>query len=162
MPQFNSATPGDDIYPQYNVTISAWINKDQAITKGHIYTMDTDKNLVAVTGATNVADLSKGIFQAKESVTAPDNDDEKTVQVLALRSRLLLKVDAVGIGSGDYVDLKVAGTTVTADTVTKATIRTSTGFLGRVFSVWSRTAVGGLIKNTTAAGETVLVDVLGA
>ena len=160
MPQLDLYVPGDNVFPQYNVTQTVFVAQGVEIVKGRIYTMNAAYRLIVPVVATGVADLSRGIFQAQASITAP-TDDISTVQVWGMRSRIALKAPS-GVGPGTMVDIATpTATTITADKVKVVTISTGKGYLGRIFNVLAKDAYGNYKHITDADNQLVLVD-LGA
>ena len=160
MPQLEIYVPGDNVFPQYNVTQTVTVAQGVAITKGHIYTMDAAYRLIVPVVASGVADLSRGIFQAQATLAAP-TDAVSTVQVWGMRSRIALKAP-IGVGPGTMVDIATpTATTITADKVEVVTISTGKGYLGRVFNVLAKDQYGNYLRITDTDNQLVLVD-LGA
>lgn len=147
MADFTPLVPGDDPYPQYNVTTTMQISNALQITKGRIYTTDAAGRLV-VTALT----LENGMFQAKatpEAVAVAANQD--AVQVLGPRSRIIMD-DAVGsLVVGEDV-LIVANT---SNVVTG--LKSSILYLGKVFEIYTKNA-DATRKLVTVAGDQVIVE----
>ena len=105
--------PGDDIYQQYDLTRTLQIPTSTTngvtkttlgIEKGTLYTIDNRKmistavnpsfgKLRAISAASNVANLSSGIFQAKDNV-ALGSEDTTTVQCLVKGAWMILNAPA--------------------------------------------------------------------
>lgn len=147
MPDFTPLVPGDDPYPQYNVTTTRQISNALQITKGRVYTSDAAGRLI-VTSTT----LENGMFQAKATPTAVAvAANEDAVQVLGPRSRIIMD-DAVGsLVVGEDVLL----TANTSNVVTG--IKTSILYMGKVFEIYTPNA-DGTRKIITAAGDQVIVE----
>lgn len=148
---------GDEPYPQYSVTTSEYIKQSVAITKGYIYTKDSNGRLIVPVSTTSVADLTKGIYQAKSDASAPSAEDTDRVQCLNSRSRILIKADA-NLVVGQDVDLKSASTTTTQDKVMAGVHPHTKGHLGKIFEIYTK-GTDGAIKQKTADNDLVVVDV---
>ena len=160
MPQLDLYVPGDNVFPQYNVTQTVFVAQGVEIVKGRIYTMNAAYRLIVPVVASGVADLSRGIFQAQASIAAPANETS-TVQVWGMRSRIALKAPT-GVGPGTMVDIATPdATTITADKVEIVTVSSGKGYLGRVFNVLAKDQYGNYLRITDTDNQLVLVD-LGA
>jgi len=151
MPDFTPLVPGDDPYPQYNVTTTQQISNALQITKGRIYTKDAAGRLI-ITAAT----LSQGMFQAKATPTAVAvSANQDAVQVLSPRSRIIMD-DAVG---GLVVGEDVLIVANTSNVVTGA--KTSALYLGKVFEIYTRNT-DNTEKIITVATDQVIVETVQA
>lgn len=149
---------GDLVYPQYARVDRHIIKNALAITKGHIYTKDAEGRLIVPVSNTSVADLTKGIFQAAESASAPSAEDTDTVQCYGPGSRILIKADA-NLVAGQAVDLKSSSSTTTADKVMAGVSPDGKGHVGRIVEIRAFQADGITPKQKTADNDLVVVEV---
>ena len=150
MPDFTPLVPGDDPYPQYNVTTTQKISDALQITKGVVYTKDAAGRLIV-----SALTLATGIFQAKATPEAPAvAANEDSVQVLGPRSRIIMDDAVGGLVEGEDVIL-VANT---SNVVTGA--KTSDLYLGKVFEIYTKNA-DNTKKIVTTAGDKVIVETVG-
>ncbi len=151
MADLNPMVPGDVPYPQYSVVTTQNIDAGVTITKGIIYTKNTDGELVVSGG-----DLTKGIFQATATPTinvpALVGDE---VQTLGPRTRILMEDSAGGLVAGD----NVINTTNTNE-VTVIGVTTGVNYIGRVFEIYTRNTDSSK-KIVAAAGDLVVVETVG-
>ena len=150
---------GDEPYPQYSTTDREFIKNALAIKKGFIYTLDSAGRLIDPITTSSVADLTRGVFQAKVKATAPTAEDTDEVQVLKVRSRIILKAP-VNIVPGEEVELKAVTSTTTGDKVQKAIAPRNKGYLGRVFEILTQ-GTDGVKKQKTADDDLVIIDLEG-
>ncbi len=152
MADLNPLDAGDDPYPQYNVTTTMQINDALQITKGVIYTVDTDGRLIPVP----VGGLGNGMFQAKATPTAVAVEaDEDSVQVLGPRSRIILD-DAVG---SLVVGEDVKAVITTSNVVTS--VNTDVLYLGKVFEIYT-VNTDSTKKIISVAGDKIIVETVQA
>ena len=153
MTDLNPLEAGDDPYPQYNVTTTMQIDGALQITKGTLYTTDTDGRLVVIP-ATGFAN---GVFQAKATPTAVAVEaDEDAVQVLGPRSRIIMIATAANLVVGeDVVTTEAAPTNVVTGT------NTSVFYLGKVFEIYT-VNTDSTKKLITAIGDKVIVETVQA
>jgi len=153
---FVDLAPGDIVYSQYSVVDTLPVKSAVAISKGEVYTMDSDGYLVELTAASDDLDNLNGAFQAMadSAAVAGESDGDRSVQCLCKRSRILLKAPA-DITPGDDVTIAATGTTVTPDTVEVS----STHKIGTVFAI-STLNTNRTKKAKTAAGDLVEVDLI--
>lgn len=161
MPVETPLVPGDNGWPQYNVTDSEFIKDAVLPVKGSIMTLDAAGRLIAVVGAAAIADLSRGAFQPQDAPdAAPSAEDTDEVQVFKQRSRILLKAN-VNLSPGDEVELKCAAGVVTPDKVQLGAVAARTdGYLGRIFQIYTL-GTDGIKKQFTADDDLVWVDLEG-
>lgn len=151
MADLNPMEPGDVPYPQYSVTTTEQIDNALQITKGIVYTKDTDGRLVVVSTT-----LAKGIFQAKATPTAVAVEaNQDSVQVLSPRTRMIFTNQAGGLVAGEDV-IVVANTT---NVVTG--LKTNILYIGKVFEIYTRNADSSK-KIVSAAGDRVVVETVQA
>ena len=151
MADLTPLVPGDDPYPQYNVTTTQQISNALQITKGRVYTKDVAGRLI-ITAST----LDQGIFQAKATPTAiAVVANEDAVQVLSPRSRIIMDDTVGSLVEGEDVIL-VANT---SQVVTGA--KTSALYLGKVFEIYTRNADSSR-KIVTVANDQVIVETVQA
>ncbi len=151
MADLTPLVPGNDPYPQYNVTTTQQISASLIITQGKIYTKDSAGRLILATTT-----LSQGMFQAKATTTtAAVVADKDAVQVLGPRSRIIMG-DAVG---GLVVGEDVLMVTNTSNVVTGA--KTSNLYLGKVFEIYS-VNTDATRKIITSSGDQVIVETVQA
>ena len=128
MTDLNPMEPGDVPYPQYSVTTTQQIDNALQITKGIVYTKDTDGRLVVV-GAT----LEKGIFQAKATPTAVAVEaNEDSVQVLSPRTRMIFTDNVGGLVAGEDVLVDPNTLFVTSG------LKSNALYIGKVFEIYTR------------------------
>ena len=160
MPVETPLVPGDNGWPQYNITDSEFIKISVLPVKGSIMTMDATGRLIAVTGSSAIADLRRGAFQPQDApAAAPTAEDTDEVQVWKTRSRILLKAN-VNLKPGDRVELKCVSGTVTPDKVQLAVAGARLdGFIGTIFQIYTL-GTDGVKKQFTADDDLVWVDQL--
>jgi hypothetical protein len=156
MPNQNPLVIGDIPFPQYSVTTSEIITQGLAIIKGNIYTKDVNGRLIVPISTSGVADLSLGVFQARDVAPAPVTQDTDTIQCLKTRSRILLKSGVVLV-LGQEVELSSAGSVTAADTAMAAVEPHTKGFLGTVYKVYT-VNTDGSSKQKSAIGDLVIID----
>ncbi len=157
MPDFNPQEPGDDLYPQYNVTTTMPISADLQILKGVVYTTDAAGRLVDVADVTPLT--VKGIFQAKatpEGVGVLLNDDR--VQVLGPRSRMILKGLTAGLNPGD--DVIIDDTGGQYDEVVEGP-KSSAAYIGKVFEIYTKNS-DSTKKDVSEVGDLIVVETVQA
>jgi len=147
---------GDIPFPQYSVIDREFIKNAVAVTKGDIMTLDAAGRLIVVTGATTIADLSRGALQILVTVVAPTAEDTDEVQVLKARSRIILKAN-VNLSPGDRVELLTVAGAVTANKVQLAASPPGNGYLGHIFQILTQ-GTDGVKKQFTADNDLVIVD----
>ena len=151
MADLTPLVPGDDPYPQYNVTTTQQISNALQITKGRVYTKDAAGRLI-ITAST----LDQGIFQAKATPTAVAvSANEDAVQVLGPRSRIIMDDTVGGLVVGEDVII-VANT---SQVVTGA--KTSNLYIGKVFEIYTRNTDSSR-KIITVANDQVIVETVQA
>ena len=152
MANLNPLLTGDVPYPQYSVTTTQEILAGVTITKGVIYTKNAAGTLLASTG-----DLTKGIFQARETpfVNVPALAGDE-LQVLGPRTRILLVDSAGGLVEGDNVN-----NTTNTDEVVITGVTTAVNYIGRVFEIYTKDATTGSKKKVAVAGDLVIVETVG-
>ncbi len=151
MADLNPLEAGDDPYPQYNVTTTMQIDDALQITKGVLYTTDSDGRLVAFTTT-----FDNGLFQAKATPDAVAVEaDEDSVQVLGPRSRMILNDQVGSLVKGEDV-IGVAGT---ANIVTGA--KTSALYIGKVFEIYS-VNTDSTSKIVSESGDKIVVETVQA
>ena len=151
MADLNPMVPGDVPYPQYSVTTTEQIDNGLQITKGRVYTKDTDGRLIAVSTT-----LANGIFQAKATPTAVAVEaNEDSVQVLSPRTRMIFTSAAAGLVAGQDV-LVVANTTNVISGV-----KSSILYIGKVFEIYTRNADSSR-KLVSAINDRVVVETVQA
>lgn len=151
MADLNPLEAGDDPYPQYNVTTTMQIDDALQITKGVLYTTDSDGRLVAFTTT-----FDNGLFQAKATPDAVAVEaDEDSVQVLGPRSRMILNDQVGSLVKGEDV-IGVAGT---ANIVTGA--KTSALYIGKVFEIYS-VNTDSTSKLVSESGDKIVVETVQA
>jgi len=151
MAVLNPLVAGDDPYPQYNVTTTMQIDDALQITKGVLYTTDSDGRLVAFTTT-----FDNGLFQAKATPDAVAVEaDEDSVQVLGPRSRMILNDQVGSLVIGEDV-IGVAGT---ANIVTGA--KTSAIYIGKVFEIYT-VNTDSTKKIISASGDKIVVETVQA
>lgn len=151
MPDFTPLVPGDDPYPQYNVTTTQQISDALQITKGRIYIKDAAGRLIV-----SATTLSQGMFQAKatpSAVAVAANQD--AVQVLGPRSRIIMDDIVGGLVVGEDVIL----TANTSQVVAGA--KTSALYMGKVFEIYTRNT-DNTEKIITVANDQVIVETVQA
>lgn len=151
MADFTPLVPGDDPYPQYNVTTTEQISDTLQITKGRIYTKDGAGRLI-ITALT----LSQGMFQAKatpEAAAVAANQD--AVQVLGPRSRIIMDDAVGGLVTGEDVIIVANTSNVVAGA------KGSNLYIGKVFEIYTKNA-DATRKIVTAAGDQVIVETVQA
>lgn len=157
MPVTVPLVPGDDAFPEYNVSDSEFLKNAVPSTKGEIMTLDLAGRLIAVVGAVAIADLNRDAMQAKVTRVAPTAEDTDEIQVLKARSRVVLKAD-VNLSPGDRVELKTVAGVVTPDKVQLAPAGSITqGYLGRIFQILTL-GTDNAKKQATADDDLVTVD----
>jgi hypothetical protein len=156
MPNTTPLGIGDVPYDQHSTTKTNVIKQSVAITKGYIYTPDGEGRLIVPVSTTSVADLTKGIFQARESVTAPSAEDADKVQGLVPKSRIILK-GAANLVEGQEVELSSSGSTTTQDKCMAAASPRTKGFLGRIFEIYTKNT-DGTNKQKTADNDLVVIE----
>lgn len=149
---------GDLVYPQYAEVSSHFIKNALAITKGNIYTKDANGRLIVPVSTSGVADLTKGIYQAAASASAPSAEDTDRVQCYEPGSYILIKADA-NLVEGQEVELKSSGVTTTADKVMAAVSPHTKGFIGTIKEIYALKADGITRKQVTADNDLVIVKV---
>ena len=159
MPVVNPEQVGDDIYEQYSLTQTHYIDSNVEITKGEIYTKNADGHLVALGNAVSPS-LIRGMFQAKDSVPAKVYDATgiaPKVQCLVKRAWIVMKAATADMVEGDIVKITGAADSITPDTVSKATaVDTST--LGRIYRILTVDATTENPKLKTAVGDILVID----
>ena len=151
MPDFTPLVPGDDPYPQYNVTTTQQISDALQITKGVVYTKDAAGRLIVVAST-----IDQGMFQAKATPTAVAvAADQDAVQVLGPRSRIIMDDTVGGLVVGEDVILVVN----TSQVVTGA--KTSILYMGKVFEIYTRNT-DNTEKIITVANDQVIVETVQA
>lgn len=151
MADLNPLEAGDDPYPQYNVTTTMQIDDALQITKGVLYTTDSDGRLVAFTTT-----FDNGLFQAKATPDAVAVEaDEDSVQVIGPRSRMILNDQVGSLVKGEDV-IGVAGT---ANIVTGA--KTSALYIGKVFEIYS-VNTDSTSKIISESGDKIVVETVQA
>lgn len=151
MADLNPLEAGDDPYPQYNVTTTMQIDDALQITKGVLYTTDSDGRLVAFTTT-----FDNGLFQAKATPEAVAVEaDEDSVQVLGPRSRMILNDQVGSLVKGEDV-IAVAGT---ANIVTGA--KTSAIYVGKVYEIYT-VNTDSTSKIISSAGDKIVVETVQA
>lgn len=161
MPNSNPYKPGDDVYPKYNVTTTEKIKSGVSITKGEVYTLDSNGYLVALTAASGTANINNlnGVFQAKDTVAAPssgDSDGKRSVQVLRKRSRIAMYAPA-NVTRGDTVAVAAASGTPDPD---KVLIQASSNpAIGEVFDILTVDSDANK-KLKTADNDVILVELV--
>ena len=153
MPTEQSLVIGDEPYPEISETKRSIIKDALAITKGFIYTPDAEGRLIVPITTTSVADLTRGIRQAKSDAAAPTAEDTDEVQCLVPGSIILLKAPA-GIVEGQDVDLKAVTSTTTQDKCMVSVSPHGKGYLGKVFSIYTK-GTDGVTKQKTADDDLV-------
>lgn len=135
MPNANPYEAGDDIFQQFDLTRTKPIKAGTSIVKGAVYTTDDDGYIVAATATGGVANLTKGIFQAKTTLAAVagESDGDRTVQFLVAGAFMIFKAPA-DIVEGQTVGLAATLTTVDPDKV-EANAAVNLGSLGRVYQI---------------------------
>jgi len=153
MPNLNPLETGDVPFPQYSVTTTQEIEAGITIIKGRIYI----KNLSGELVENLLDDLSKGIYQARETPTinvpALAGDE---VQVLGPRTRMLLVDFAGGLVEGDNVDNRT-----NSDEVLVASDTSGDAYVGRVFEIYTKDSTTGNKKKVSGAGDLVVVETVG-
>lgn len=154
----NPKKPGDDVFPQYSITRTLRAASAVEITKGNLYTLNSDGRLIALTASSGaIASTTKGLFQAKTSVAAvtyTDADKAPEVQCLVNGSWILMKAPA-NIVEGDRVAVAVGtGTSITPDKVEVATSSSFLDYLGTVHSIYT------VDDNTTPKIKTAADDLV--
>lgn len=147
---------GDVAYDQHSTTKTNVVKNAVAITKGYVYTPDGEGRLIVPVSTTSVADLTKGVFQARESMAAPSAEDTDSVQCLVPKSRIILKADA-NLVPGQEVELKSATSTTTQDKCMAAASPRTKGFLGRIFEIYTK-GTDDAIKQKTADNDLVIIE----
>lgn len=150
---------GDIPYPQYSTTDREIIKDALAITKGFIYTPDSEGRLIVPITTSSVADLTRGAIQAQVDATAPTAEDTDEVQVLKARSRIILKAPA-GLVKNEEVELKAVTSTTTQDKVQKAIAPRNKGYLGRIYQILTQ-GTDGVVKQKTADNDLIIIDLEG-
>jgi len=156
MPVETPLVTGDVPFPQYSVVDSEFLKNAVPSTKGEIMTLDAAGRLIAVVGATVIADLTRGAFQAMVTRVAPTAEDTDEIQVLKQRSRVVLKAN-VNLSPGDRVNLLTVAGAVTPDKVMTANSPRDNGYLGKIFQVYTL-GTDGIKKQFTADDDLVIVD----
>jgi len=158
MPVETPLVPGDNGWPQYNVTDSEFIKNAVLPVKGSIMTLDAAGRLIAVVGAAAIADLTRGAFQPVDAPdAAPTAEDTDEVQVFKQRSRILLKAN-VNLSPGDRVELLTVGGVVTPDKVAASASPMTDGYIGHIFQIYTL-GTDGIKKQFSADNDLVWVDV---
>lgn len=156
MPLVANKKPGDNFYPQYNVVVREPVS-NITITKGRLYTKDSNGNLVAATSASG---FIRGIFQASRSITAAGTAGEHSVDCFTHRSRIGLAA-AADLAEGALVKYNFTSNQVELFTgAANLTTVQLTQTVGRIYKIYSRDSITSE-KKTTDAGDIVIVD-LGA
>ena len=151
MPDFTPLVPGDDPYPQYNVTTTQQISDALQITKGVVYTKDAAGRLIVV-----ATTIDQGMFQAKATptgVAVAANQD--AVQVLGPRSRIIMNDTVGGLVVGEDVILVANTSNVVAGA------KTSILYMGKVFEIYTRNT-DNTEKIITVANDQVIVETVQA
>lgn len=158
MPVETPLVPGDNGWPQYNVTDSEFVKNAVLVVKGDIMTLDAAGRIVAVTGTGDIADLTRGAMQIQDApAAAPTAEDTDEVQVFKQRSRVLLKAPA-NLSPTDPVELECNGGTVDPDKVALSAVAGRTnGYLGKIFQIYTL-GTDGVKKQFTADNDLVWVD----
>jgi len=151
MPNLNPLVTGDVAFPQYSVTTTQVIAQGISVTKGKIFTKNASGELVVSTG-----DLTRGIYQIRETPDPNPGPIGSEVQVLSPRSRMLLQDTSGGLVEGDNVD-----NTTNTDGVTIAAVTTGAEYVGRVFEIYTKDSTTGSKKKVAAAGDLVVVETVG-
>ena len=151
MADLNPMEPGDVPYPQYSVTTTEQIDNGLQITKGRVYTKDTDGRLVVVS-----ATLAKGIFQAKATPTAVAVEaNQDSVQVLSPRTRMIFTNVPGGLVAGE--DVVVVANTTNVVTGLKSNVL----YIGKVFEIYTRNTDSSK-KIVSVSGDKVVVETVQA
>lgn len=156
MPKTNPMVNGDVPYPQYSVTVTAFQDASLAVTKGYIYTKNSSGNLIVPISTTGVADLSRGVFQARDASPSNGTAGVQGVQCLVPKSRIILKAPA-NLVVGDEVELDSSGSTTTQDTCMQAVQPHTKGYLGRIVEIYTKDSSGNP-KQVTAANDLVIIQ----
>lgn len=156
MPNTSPLKAGDAPFQQYSATVTRIIKANLAIIKGSIFTPDSSGRLIVPISTSSVADLSTGVYQARESVTAGAVEDTDKVQCLTVESRIILKA-AASLTVGQSVELSSSGSTTDNTKVMAAVYPKTKGFLGRIFAIYTPNT-DGTEKQVTADNDLVIID----
>ena len=156
MPNINPLKNGDVPYPNHSNVISKYIKNALALTKGLIYTSDSNGRLILPLSTNSVADLSSGIFQAMDTYPAPTAEDTDTGQVLTKPSWIIMKDPTGGLVVGSEVELESSSSTTTADQVMVAVQPHTKGYLGAVHEIYTKNT-NGTRKEVTVVNDLVVV-----
>ena len=160
MANLNPLLTGDVPFPQYSVTTTQEIDAGVTITKGVIYTKNTDGELIVNPGTPVF--LAKGIYQARETpfVNVPALAGDE-VQVLGPRSRILMVDSAGGLVEGDNVDNTENTDEVVISSALLDESTIANNYIGRVFEIYTKDSVTGSKKKVAAMGDLVIVETVG-
>ena len=162
---------GDDIYQQFDLRVDLPIASTQAVTKGHLYTVDADGYLTALTATGDVAQVGNGVVQAVDNVAAktytaatsggyPDANAPR-VQCLTNRCFIVLGAPA-NLVRESRVRIDAAGTTITNGVckAVDASAALPVDYLGVVHDILTETETNNIPENKkakTEAGDLVVI-----